>query len=165
MTADSRPEIKLSLFHKVVDAVSLAFALVSFGLVAINYGSLPESIPLHFNFSGKPDGYQAKLILWLIPAINLVVFLIFTRLAAKPWVLNYPVSITTENRERQYLLASHMIRSVKLVVGMLICFLVDSTIRVANGLVSHINPLMLWISIGLILSVIIVYLVSAFKYQ
>jgi uncharacterized membrane protein len=37
------------------------------------YASLPETIPIHFNLSGKADGYGSKATLWIITTILSIV--------------------------------------------------------------------------------------------
>ncbi len=41
----------------------LLVAFIPAGYLAWWYGSLPETIPIHFNFSGKADGYGNKITL------------------------------------------------------------------------------------------------------
>ncbi len=51
------------------------------------YKIFPESIPVHFNFSGEPDSYGSKLTLVLLPIISTFVF----------FVLSFAVNFSIQN--------------------------------------------------------------------
>lgn len=57
-------------------ALQLALAAITIAMTISNYASLPERIPIHFNFAWKPDGYGPKATAWLLPAIQLFVMCI-----------------------------------------------------------------------------------------
>jgi uncharacterized membrane protein len=43
----------------------LLIAAVPLGYLLSTYGSLPETIPTHFNASGKPDGFGGRSTVWI----------------------------------------------------------------------------------------------------
>ena len=48
------------------------------------YDALPETIPIHFNFEGKPDGFGSKDTIYLAPIIlGLVGFFVFALILTK----------------------------------------------------------------------------------
>jgi uncharacterized membrane protein len=61
-----RKNIFITLFVFII-------ALVLVIYLAVIYNSLPETIPTHFGFSGKPDAFGNKNILWITGAIMPVV--------------------------------------------------------------------------------------------
>jgi uncharacterized membrane protein len=59
--------------------------------------TLPEIIPVHFNGSGKPDGWGPKHTLWFLPSLLAGLHALFFWLLRNPKRFNYPVAITTSN--------------------------------------------------------------------
>ncbi|MFC4219319.1 DUF1648 domain-containing protein [Flagellimonas marina] len=75
------------------------------------YADLPETIPTHFNFQGRVDGYGHKSALWAIPMLSAGLYLAMGLIATKlkPWLMNYPVKVTEENAPKLYSLALRML--------------------------------------------------------
>lgn len=75
------------------------------------YADLPETIPTHFNFLGRVDGYGHKSALWAIPMLSAGLYLALGLVATKlkPWLMNYPVKVTEENAPKLYSLALRML--------------------------------------------------------
>ncbi|HSZ85804.1 MAG TPA: DUF1648 domain-containing protein, partial [Puia sp.] len=59
-------------------------ALVPVFYLATIYDSLPETIPTHFGFSGKPDGFGNKSILWttgaILPIVSIGIYFLLSNL-------------------------------------------------------------------------------------
>lgn len=75
------------------------------------YFDLPETIPTHFNFQGRVDGYGHKSSLWAIPILSAGLYLAMGLIATKlkPWLMNYPVKVTEKNAPKLYPLAIRML--------------------------------------------------------
>lgn len=98
------------------EAATLVFLLIIFIMVLTGYGSLPDLIPLHFNFEGKVDSTGGKINIFILPVISLVMYLFLTVIQRFPHTFNYPVKITEENASYQYHTAVKMIRYLKLII-------------------------------------------------
>ncbi|HKK41880.1 MAG TPA: DUF1648 domain-containing protein [Bacteroidales bacterium] len=85
-------------------------------LVILKYSSLPDSIPTHFNAAGKVDDYGGKGTFFISPIIGTIMFVGMTILNRYPYIFNYPVKITADNAERQYTIATRLIRYIKFVI-------------------------------------------------
>jgi len=46
-----------------------------FAITAFYYSSLPQKIPIHFNFKGEADNYSAKSTIWVLPTFGLALVL------------------------------------------------------------------------------------------
>jgi uncharacterized membrane protein len=42
----------------------------------VNFSKLPEIIPTHFGFAGKPDSFGSRNTVWILPAVSTILFLI-----------------------------------------------------------------------------------------
>ena len=99
----------------------LAMWLLTFYAIVI--ASLPDTIPIHFNLKGTPDGYGKKLNLLITPLVSTVIYIGMTIINRYPHLFNYPVKINEKNAVEQYLLATRIIRLIKLVI-MLLFFII-----------------------------------------
>ncbi|MFT5999704.1 MAG: putative membrane protein [Neolewinella sp.] len=124
--------------------IPLAAVILGFAVTAFYYGQLPAKIPIHFGVGGKADSFGPKLILWLIPAINLALFygLEAATKTSYKW-FNYPVTITEENTTRQHNIALQLIAVTRLVVCLMISFIVYSIVKTALAGEAQINMLIM----------------------
>ncbi|MFN0035829.1 MAG: DUF1648 domain-containing protein [Saprospiraceae bacterium] len=135
LSKSDRPKIILSL--QPLDyalEILAAFALLALlGVAALHYGQLPEQIPAHFGADGRPDGFGSKTAFWILPLLGFAIYVFMTLINRRPERFNYTVNITPENAERQYCMATRLIRTIKAVALVLFAFLVWRTIGVAQG--------------------------------
>lgn len=112
----NRPKIEVQPTPTDISVELLSFfALITqMVLMAYYYPKLPEIVPTHFGFTGKPDAWGSKSMLWLTPVISVVIYGVFTVINRYPHTFNYPVEVTTENAQRLYTIAVSMIRWMKL---------------------------------------------------
>lgn len=104
------PFSQLEITLEVIAAVCL---IGMWGVVLLSWPELPDTIPVHFNAAGEPDGWGSKITLFFLPAIGTFLFAVLTVLSRFPHVYNYPCSITPENARTQYSLARTMIVGLK----------------------------------------------------
>ncbi len=99
---------------------------------------LPVTIPIHFNASGQADRYGNKLTLLFLPVLATVIYVGFTYLNRYPHIFNYLTTITAANAEKQYTIATRMLRFLKLAILVIfiiiILFIYLTVIGVTNGL-------------------------------
>jgi uncharacterized membrane protein len=55
--------------YKIVDLMGIALTIGSAIIAIYNFSSLPNSIPIHFNYWGKPDVWGSKEAIFLLPVI------------------------------------------------------------------------------------------------
>lgn len=67
------------------EAATLVFLLIIFIMVLTGYGSLPDLIPLHFNFGGKVDYSEGKINIFILPVISLVMSVSHPDSAVSPY--------------------------------------------------------------------------------
>jgi len=93
------------------------------GYIASLY--MPETVPVHFNIVGNPDGYGSPdyFFFWtcILAGILLFICVLLSLLRLFPNYFNYPVEITTENAVTQYQIGVDLIYVMK--IGIVLTFL------------------------------------------
>lgn len=125
---ENRPIVHIKFTRN--DYISESLSIIAFlamwllTFYAIVIASLLDTIPIHFNLKGTPDGYGKKLNLLITPLVSTVIYIGMTIINRYPHLFNYPVKINEKNAVEQYLLATRIIRLIKLVI-MLLFFIIE----------------------------------------
>lgn len=126
-----RPPRKLS--DRIFESIAVGALVFGFILVIWRWGTLPNSIPIHFNAKGDADGFGSKWMIWLSPMISVVMVPLMLWLRRFPWLSNVPIRITEENAEYQYGLIVRLLSVLACFVSLLLLVLVYDTISIAGG--------------------------------
>ena len=154
------PYTPLELVLEVIAGTGLVFAV---GLVVFTYGSLPDTIPTHFGVGGNPDGWGPRWMVFLLPAVELTLYLTLTFMARIPHRLNYPWKITDANAPRQYRLARVFLGVMKLEIVLFFGYVKFAAIRVALGNASGLEPVFLPVFVASTVVTIAVYVGLAYR--
>jgi len=58
----------------VVDLFTLFAVVVAFAVTALLYDRLPDPLPIHFDLSGRPNGWMSRAVgAWLVPGLEVLV--------------------------------------------------------------------------------------------
>ena len=95
--------------------------------------TLPPRIPIHFDLTGKPNGWGSPHVLLWLPGIAITLWLFLTVIARFPQTFNYPVDVTPELRTRLAPLAADLIGWIKLEVIWTFVLTTWTTVRLARG--------------------------------
>jgi uncharacterized membrane protein len=114
---------------RLIEIITLSAVVLTALIVVYTYHDLPESIPAHFSFSGKPDAYNGKESIWLIPVMNVIIYIVLSSITLLVRLLKRPDEITTE----VMVMVAVMIRQMNLLFSVLFLFLVTGTIRISLG--------------------------------
>lgn len=96
--------------------------LLSVLLIITSWQSLPQSIPAHFGVTGRPDRWGGRWHLFLILAVQ-------TLLNAGLYIAGEP---------------QPFISYLQAIVGTLMAYVIWTTIRIAKGEATKLNPLILY---------------------
>ncbi len=118
---------------KLLDLVGWILLAAFWGLVFLNYSSLPEEIVIHYNGAGEADGWGPKWSILTLPAVATVLAVGLTVICRFPHGYNYPVEITMENAEAQYRNAVLFMRILKLSVILIFILIGIETIGFPLG--------------------------------
>lgn len=120
-----RPKVRVKKDILVYFFESIAFlsVVVTWFWIFVHYKELPETVPIHFDLSGNPDGYGTKDLLLGVPFISTSIVVIMFLLARHPHIHNYSVPITEENAERQYRNSMYLVASLSALIGSFFAYL------------------------------------------
>ena len=105
---------KIRIITSVISAV-LILGFILF--LALSWKNIPETVATHFNAAGA---YGSKKSLLMEPVLMVVFFLVLSLVEHFPSVWNMPVRLTSENRDRQLLIAALMLGIMKILVILLL---------------------------------------------
>mgnify|MGYP000927164016 CR=1 FL=1 len=150
--------------ERIIEILALLLLLFMCFYAAWEFGSLPETIPNHFNGKGEADSLGSKASVFIGPGIAIFTYiLMYFAGKVSPENYNFPVKITAENKVYQYALGRLMLKVVNLWGMLLMAFITWGTIQTANRYSGAMNPIILWGLIGGLFVVLGWYLWTAKK--
>jgi uncharacterized membrane protein len=155
--------VKLTPADQVFEILGWIFISAIWIFTIINYASLPDTIPTHYNSEGQADGFGGKLTIWVLPVLAIALFVALTQLNKFPHVFNYPINITPDNALVQYTHATRLIRYVKLIIVFIFGLITYRTIQHANGQAGGLGGWFLPLSMGLIFVPLVYFLIKSFR--
>jgi uncharacterized membrane protein len=159
----NRPRIKLKPVPGdiLLDMLGWALLIIAWIISFYSYSLLPDEIPVHFDLTGNITRYGSKATLFAMPALTTVLLIGLSILNKYPHIFNYPYPITPENAEKQYRIATSLIRWLKLSVAGLFLF-IEAVMINASRSETYALPNWLFLLVMLLFFVpIIVYFVAA----
>ena len=131
----ARPKIRppRNFLDRAFEAIAVIAMIAGIVLVVQAWGTLPQTIPTHFDATGNADGWGPKYMILLLPSISVVMIPLMLFLRRFPWLTNTLVQITEENAEHQYALIVRLLSVLACVISLLFLALVYDTIAIAGG--------------------------------
>jgi len=163
MEKRSRIKIELTSLDKMVESIGWLALIFLWVLTILNYSKMPETVPIHFNAAGEANGYGNKASIFILPVTGLVLFIGMTILNRFPHIFNYPVNITKENAERQYLNATRTIRYLKSIIVFTFLIIEYQTIQTVSGKSDGLGVWFFPVTMGLILIPTIGFVIRAYR--
>ncbi len=152
-----------SNFDRILRLISYAFFALLWGATLYAWYSLPETIPVHFNFKGEIDRQGSKNNLLILPLLGSFIFIIISLLVRYPHKFNYTVPITEENAAKQYANAILMMRWLLAAVMIILFSLVLGTILIVQKIDINISYLLLPLILGLLSLPMLIFIIRSFK--
>lgn len=109
-------KIRPTIVDIIMEGLSFITVVGTTLYLIISWGSLPDTIPMHYNLSGEIDRWGGKEELIFLPVMMWIIYLGITLMQRFPQVWNTGVIVTPENRERVYRTLKYMVESLKFIV-------------------------------------------------
>ncbi len=153
MFDENRPRIRLekSALDIFLDVLSFGIPALALFYTILNYGALPEQIPMHFNHSGNVARYDSKDHIWLIHIIGIASVYGIFYLNKFPHIFNYPQKITENNAAKFYSDATRLLRLLNVSIALLFGIIAFEIIQVALHNTKTISPIANYIIISIII--------------
>ena len=123
--------LSFGIYNFIVTVLCLLLLIGNVIYLAVIWGDLPQQIPGHYDFAGNVTRYDSKGTLFIVPAINLVLFIGLAIIQRFPSLWNTGVRITEENRVRVYKVLRNMLVTTKL--SIVITFVFISVFQTLDG--------------------------------
>ena len=164
---ETRPKLNLepSKLDSLLASASMFVWIIMLCLTIYVLFKLPDTIPTHFNASGEPNDFGGKETILVLPFLATLVYWSLNILNKYPQFFNFSVTITPENAERQYTLATRMIRFLQLGLLIIFTFIILFTYLTAIKLTNGLGIWFLPIILALINIPIVITLIQSFKKQ
>lgn len=149
--------------NKTIAAISLCLLILIWASAIYMYSIAPAKVPMHFDLKGNVDRYDNKIMLFLLPLIGTVLYSGIHYLAKKPYLLNYPQTLTETNYETAYKSATNMLYVMKLIIMVLFMAVQYVTYAAIKDSNTKMNEWVIIIPIVALVSVSIVFVTKSFK--
>jgi uncharacterized protein DUF1648 len=126
--------------RSIADIGSWVTVVAMWIMAARAYPVLPDRIPIHFNWAGRPDGWGHKRMIWLLPVIGVFVYFTFFTASA--------AAAARAPAEQALLAALAWLRFETLAMFL---FIESRTIAVARGRATGLGILFLPITLVIVL--------------
>ena len=141
---------KLRKYQIVLLSVSLLLVIACIVATVVCYPSLPDNIPAHYGGDGSVDRYGGKESAFLIPIINLVIFLVFVLLLFSPRVLENPNTLKPLDARFKPLVVQQSIATI--VESSFLCVLFMSYIQLFILIQKPLNTVGAYIIVGVLVT-------------
>lgn len=160
-----RPVIELPItLTEIIMELAGTIAIFSMILLLGKYWPvLPEMIPTHFGFYGKPDDWGGKESLLFLPVLGTLMYICMWFLSKYPHIYNYPIAITEENAPVQYLIGRKILNWTRTSVVILFGYIEWVSIQAALGNSPGPGPWFIPVVLLFTIAPIIYYIMKAHK--
>ena len=121
--------LKRSWYDLFANTLCLVLLIGILIYLIINWNSIPDKLPGHYNAVGEIDRMGNKGELLVLPIINWLMYLGMTAVERFPSVWNTGVRVTEENRERVYRTIKNMLSTMKLIIVAVFSYLTINSAR------------------------------------
>lgn len=132
---------KYKSINKALDIIGFLLIISLSIITFIEWRNAPDIIPIHYNFHGEIDAYGSKNMLFFLLPIVVMLYIGLYVLARYPQIYNYAIRITDENKERQYNMASTLIRVLNIELVSIFTYI---QLKQVASIFSETDKLSLW---------------------
>lgn len=132
---------KYKSINNALDIIGFLLIISLSIITFIEWRNAPDIIPIHYNFHGEIDAYGSKNMLFFLLPIVVMLYIGLYVLARYPQIYNYAIRITDENKERQYNMASTLIRVLNIELVSIFTYI---QLKQVASIFSETDKLSLW---------------------
>lgn len=121
-------KIKNSLADIIMEVLGLVMLIGTPLYLVIRWPSIPDKLPMHYNFAGEIDRWGGKGEVLFLVVMVWILYLMISLVEHFPSVWNTGVQVTLENRMRVYRTLKYMVKTLKLAMTLVFTFLIFNTV-------------------------------------
>lgn len=132
---ETRPALPIERppWEVILTGAALLALVLQIALVGLVWRRLPDEVPMHFDFAGRPDRWGGRGTLLLLPLVTAALMGLLEVVGRFPRSFNYPWPITPENAARQYALARGLLVALRTILAWLFLGILAGTCHAALG--------------------------------
>lgn len=153
------PKSNLARF---LDIVTILIFLTAIIYLIIQFPSLPDQVPGHYDASGAVDRWGSKMEMLILPVVGISLWILMTIMEKYPHTFNY-INLRQDNVEVQYRNAKLMMNVLKNESVLLFSFLIYQGIRVATGEAEGLSNLFMPIFLVVIFGSMIIFVIKMLR--
>lgn len=147
---------KLPFYLKIISFVLL---ILIWDYIFMNYRSLPLTIPIHFDWDGKPNLFVPRMMIWFFAAVATFIYLLIFYLTKN---INSPLLKMPENIKEDSKKAERILSVFHLIIMLLLTVITYESIAIALEKNEVLSPVTSYIIVVLFLGVIAMMIYSYF---
>ena len=124
------PKTRLEWLFDIIGYIALASIVV---ILVLNWGKLPDEVPVHFGVNGEADRWGSKFELLILPGIAILLTIFMTVLEKRPETHNFPSQFNESNAEAFYTNSRQTMNYIKNIINVLFAYTVYHTVDSALG--------------------------------
>lgn len=121
-------KIKNSPADIIMEILGLIMLIGTPLYLLIRWSSIPDKLPMHYNFAGEIDRWGGKGEILFLVVMIWILYLMISLVEHFPSIWNTGVQVTSENRARVYRTLKYMVKTLKLVMTLIFTFLIFNTV-------------------------------------
>ena len=121
-------KIKNSPADIIMEILGLIMLIGTPLYLLIRWSSIPDKLPMHYNFVGEIDRWGGKGEILFLVVMVWILYLMISLVEHFPSIWNTGVQVTSENRARVYRTLKYMVKTLKLVMTLIFTFLIFNTV-------------------------------------
>jgi len=128
-----RPQIHIekTIVEKLANIVGIASVVVMILYIALNWSSLPDAVPIHFNAAGEVDRWDSKWSMLTLPTIAIALYIFMEVIERRPHTHNYPARLTEQNAAQFYKESCQTLNLTKNITTLMIAYIAVRSVLVA----------------------------------
>lgn len=104
--------------------LAILIAIVNLAYATYSFTNLPNTIPIHFDIDGKPNGWGEKYTIFFIPLINLALVGFMATVRKNPFsYLNLPIRLSSNNLKERVKLGRELLDLISICISTLFFFI------------------------------------------
>ena len=145
---------KLPFYLKIVSFILLIFI---WDYIFINYRNLPLSVPIHFDWDGKPNFFVPRIMIWFLAGVATFIYLLIFYFIKN---INSPLLKMPENIKEDSKKAERIVSIFHLIIMLILTVITYESIAVGLGKNDAVSPVTNYLIAVLFLGVIAMMIYS-----